>query len=58
MHNFQIYLGKTKIRHDPDGPDCVKILGFDANALYKILNTLVILSGLYDLKEHQTIRRV
>ena len=31
---FQIYLGKTKIRHDPDGPDCVKILGFDANALY------------------------
>ena len=34
MHNFQIYLGKTKIRHDPDGPDCVKILGFDANALY------------------------
>ncbi|XP_063692200.1 uncharacterized protein LOC134824307 isoform X1 [Bolinopsis microptera] len=26
--------GKTKIRHDPDGPYCARILGYDANALY------------------------
>ena len=26
--------GVTKIRHDPTGKECKKILGFDANALY------------------------
>lgn len=26
--------GVTKIRHDPLGKDCAKIIGYDANALY------------------------